>query len=265
MADPRRLESPSPEAADRDSRAEALLVEGLDQYFAGRYDDAIHLWTRVLFLDRSHARARAYIDRARTAMAERQRRADEMLQASRELMSEGNTAAARELLTRAAATTGDDDRVAETRARLERVERAMRGATDAARVAVVDAVPVRREASRVIRLRRLRVAAGAVVLATVGVLMARQWFVVESQAPPLPVVERVEPPAVPSRGEVALLRARTLYGRGRLADALRALEGVEGEGDDRVEADRLKTTIQQMLLATGHGAASPIEVERGRP
>ena len=92
----RRLESVlPPSAADRDSQAEALLVDGLDRYFAGRYEDAIHLWTRVLFLDRSHARARAYIDRARTALAERQRRAEEMLQASRELLEHGQTEAAR--------------------------------------------------------------------------------------------------------------------------------------------------------------------------
>ena len=40
---------------------ESLLVAGLDRYFAGDYDGAIHAWTRVLFLDRRHARARAYI------------------------------------------------------------------------------------------------------------------------------------------------------------------------------------------------------------
>ena len=45
--------------ADRLGQAEALLVDGLDCYFAARYEDAIHIWTRVLFLDRSHARARA--------------------------------------------------------------------------------------------------------------------------------------------------------------------------------------------------------------
>ena len=37
------------------------------------YEQAIHVWTRVLFLDRGHARARAYIERARSALAERQR------------------------------------------------------------------------------------------------------------------------------------------------------------------------------------------------
>ena len=73
---------------------------GSTRYFAGRYEEAIHLWTRVLFLDRNHARARAYIERARTALAEMQRRSDELLQASRDLLEQGETDAARQLLTR---------------------------------------------------------------------------------------------------------------------------------------------------------------------
>ncbi|MDQ3071329.1 MAG: hypothetical protein M3R55_16555, partial [Acidobacteriota bacterium] len=39
---------------------EELLIAGLDRYFAGRHEDAIHVWTRVLFIDRGHRRARAY-------------------------------------------------------------------------------------------------------------------------------------------------------------------------------------------------------------
>ena len=127
MVDPRRLESDSAadarEAADRDSQTDALLVEGLDRYFTGRYEDAIHLWTRLLFLDRNHAKARAYIDRARTALAERQRRSEEMLQASRVLLEQGETEAARDLLTEAVAQGGEDDQAAALRLRLERVER----------------------------------------------------------------------------------------------------------------------------------------------
>src|ERR1700722_14628742 len=65
---------------DRDAKIEQLLLVGLDHYFASRYELAINVWTRALFLDRSHARARAYIDRARSAQAERQRESEELLQ-----------------------------------------------------------------------------------------------------------------------------------------------------------------------------------------
>ena len=50
--------------AERDAKIESLLLAGLDHYFAADYAQAIDIWTRALFLDRNHARARAYIERA---------------------------------------------------------------------------------------------------------------------------------------------------------------------------------------------------------
>ena len=74
MSDPLRTEtSRAHEAvsrADREAKIEQLLLAGLDQYFAQQYDQAINVWTRVLFFDRSHARARAYIERARSAQSD---------------------------------------------------------------------------------------------------------------------------------------------------------------------------------------------------
>src|ERR1700682_4822972 len=84
MSDPRRT-APSraleaaPEAG-RDAKIERLLLVGLDHYFTAQYEQAINVWTRALFLDRNHARARAYIERARSALAERQRESEELLQ-----------------------------------------------------------------------------------------------------------------------------------------------------------------------------------------
>src|SRR6188768_116282 len=122
MAEPHRLK-PSDDA-DRDTRAESLLVDGLDRYLAGRFEDAIHIWTRVLFLDRSHARARASIDRARTAIAERQRASEEMLHVTSEVLTRGDAAEARRLLDEILNSGGDDERAAELRVRIERLERA---------------------------------------------------------------------------------------------------------------------------------------------
>jgi len=65
MSDPLRTESArasdAEAASDRDAKIEQLLLVGLDHYFAAHYELAINVWTRALFLDRSHARARAYI------------------------------------------------------------------------------------------------------------------------------------------------------------------------------------------------------------
>jgi hypothetical protein len=65
--------------AEREARIEQLLLSGLDHYFAGQYEQAINIWTRVAFLERGHGRARAYIERARSALAERQRESEELL------------------------------------------------------------------------------------------------------------------------------------------------------------------------------------------
>src|SRR4029450_3562374 len=66
--------------AERNAKIEQLLIAGLDHYFAARYEQAINVWTGALFFDRGHPRARAYIDRARSALAERQRESEELLQ-----------------------------------------------------------------------------------------------------------------------------------------------------------------------------------------
>ena len=83
MSDPLRTDGPSSidpaHVPDRDAKIEQLLLAGLDHYFGARYDQAIAVWSRALFLDRNHARARAYIDRARNALAERQRESEELL------------------------------------------------------------------------------------------------------------------------------------------------------------------------------------------
>ena len=49
-AAPRELADDA-DGVDRESRIEQLLLAGLDQYFAGRYEQAIDVWTRVAFLD----------------------------------------------------------------------------------------------------------------------------------------------------------------------------------------------------------------------
>ena len=84
--------------AERDARIEQLLLSGLDEYFAHRYEHAINLWTRVLFFDRHHDRARAYIERARSAQAERQRESEAVLHQGIEAFRAGDVERARTLV-----------------------------------------------------------------------------------------------------------------------------------------------------------------------
>src|SRR5690348_7430309 len=106
--------------ADREAKIEQLLLSGLDQYFAGQYEQAITVWTRALFLDRSHARARAYIERARSAQAERQRESEALLHDGAAAVRRGDPSEARRLLDAAMSHGGPSDEVL---ALLDRVER----------------------------------------------------------------------------------------------------------------------------------------------
>jgi hypothetical protein len=265
MSDPLTFESlraaDALSGAERDARVEHLLLQGLDHYFAGRYDTAIHVWTRVLFLDRGHARARAYIERARSAQAERQRESDELLHQGVAAFDRGDTGDAKELLT-AAVSQGASPEVALSY--LGRIDRLRPGWT-----ATADGGSDRREPPRTVavaaapmppRTRRwtplLALGTCVVVLAAWG---AWTWFQVDDpsaalQAQPAATVEAAaaveEPLPVPRVAEMALGRAREQFAAGHAFDALRTL-AVVGPGDPlAAEAGRLRADIQRALLST---------------
>src|SRR5437762_8876953 len=111
--------------ADRDAKIEQLLLVGLDHYFANRYELAINVWTRALFLDRSHARARAYIERARSAQAERQRESEELLQNGVSAFQRGDGSEARRLLEAAIEGGAPSEEALVVLERLNRLEMAV--------------------------------------------------------------------------------------------------------------------------------------------
>ena len=127
MSEPQRAADPpegSPADIDereRSSRVEQLLLAGLDHYFAGQYEQAIDVWTRVAFLERRHGKARAYIERARGALAERQRESEELVDRGRAALDAGDVPTARRLLTEAVAQGGGGDTAALLLERLNRV------------------------------------------------------------------------------------------------------------------------------------------------
>jgi len=249
------------DGASRESQMDALLEDGLEQYFSGRFEDAIHLWTRVLFFDRTHARARAYIDRARTALAEQHRRSEELLQSSRELLNQGQTDAARRLLTEAVAARGDEIQAAALGAHLDRVERA-RG-TIPARVMhppVADPIPGwswHRTSPGML---------GGVLVAVLTVTLGGIALV--SVTDPSDALPALKPSTaetglpVLSSSEVALVRARTAFSGGRLAEALQKLDRVGPDSPQREAADALRTEIQQLLLASVRPSSPSLEAIR---
>ena len=271
MADPLRDQDTSAAfPPGRESRIEELLLAGLDHYFSGQHELAISVWTRVLFLDRSHARARAYIERARGAIAERHREGEELLQTGAAAFARGDTDDARRLLVSAAERGA---RPEEARAMLERLERLAPADIDLD-PAPAPAPRIRRYTQRLASggahagpgRRGVRAATLLLVLAiglATGVLamIARSsgawpWSLsLASSAGAARVA--VEPLPVPSASDVWLARARAWSGSGRLRDALAALEAIRPGDPLRAQADDLRARIQQQLLDSAHAHQTP--------
>ena len=247
---------------NRDAKIEQLLLAGLDHYFSGRYDQAINVWTRALFFDRSHPRARAYIERARSALAERQRESEELLHNGIAALDRGERAEARRLLQAAIDRGAHAD---DARGLLDRLNHELEA----------DTILPAPEAIRITPPRRARAApagapsrsrAGVNILLALAVVAAaglgayglvgrdgsdwRSRFDFQSgpvgTAPPAPAREVGLP--LPQRGEMALSRARSLAAGGRLREALAVVETVRPADPQKPEADRLRSDIQRQLL-----------------
>jgi tetratricopeptide (TPR) repeat protein len=271
MSDPLRIDGSRAHAdvvsaSERDAKIEQLLLVGLDHYFAARYELAINVWTRALFLDRSHARARAYIDRARSALAERQRESEELLQNGVAAFQRGEGGEARRLLQAAIDGGAPSEEALAVLDRLNRLEpastpvisppaeRTSRGRTQQGSRAVTHPLGSLGLISIIL-----------VAVAMTGLAAVIAWNVVDWRSIGVfaGVTERSESsPAVasapvpvdaslplPKRGETALLRARALAAGGHLRDALVTLDAVRPTDPELAEANQLRADIQQQLLA----------------
>lgn len=269
MTDPLRSDQlPEPGEVperDRDARIESLLLAGLDHYFLGQHDRAISVWTRVLFLDRNHARAKAYIDRARSAVAERQREGDELLHTGAAAVDRGDTSAARRLLTSAVERGAATEDALVLLERLHRLEHASAGVPRAAVVAPSVAATESLSAPVVDRAgssRAIWLATGVLAgLAAAGIVawvaLARpDWLPVSPAGRSPRSVVATEPLQIPVASEIALSRARRLYDDGRLRDALATLRGIGRADPFRTQADELAATIQRRLLETARIATA---------
>jgi tetratricopeptide (TPR) repeat protein len=287
MSDPLRTDGTrahdTAPALDRDAKIEQLLLLGLDHYFAARYELAINVWTRALFLDRAHPRARAYIERARSALAERQRESEELLQNGVAAFQRGDADEARRLLHAAIEGGAPSEEALAVLERLNRLDAPL----------VPEVVPVSTGATR----RRVPLAAvaaasglrGVVVAGLIAVIVAsaggyaawsqrvdwrlfastlRSAFTGETPVAraAVPVTREITLP-VPRRGEETLARARTLAAGGHLREALAALNEIRATDPQKGESDRLRGDIQRQLLTLSSvvPVAPPDHVKGERP
>ncbi|MGE0449118.1 MAG: hypothetical protein AB7Q29_05975 [Vicinamibacterales bacterium] len=277
MSDPIRSEaSHTPEPAtnaDREAKIEQLLLAGLEHYLAARYEHAINIWTRALFLDRSHAKARAYIDRARTALAERQRESEALLHDGAAAIDRGDSSEARRLVHAAMNQAGPSDEAIVLLERAARLDHVFDVGTDSdldgPRLTLDDAAPSRSRAAW------LTLAALVIIIVAAGLFAAGatspEWSALVERSmsrQPDPhaaaaAIRLDELPAVPRRAAAALDRARALVRSGRLHDAIPLLESVPVAAPERSEADRLRGDIQRQLMALESAAAGAALGARG--
>ena len=261
---PRRSEADA--GAEDEGRIEHLLVTGLDHYFAGDFEAAINLWTRVLFLDRNHDRARAYIDRARSAQAEQLRISEALVHEGLAAFDKGEVARARALLSDALDQGASHDVALGVLGRIDRLDAGTRSAapTPAARKRVfANPSPVAD-----VNLRRGTVAkwwATAAAIVVVGavsfVLVAPnslgEWFPVQPTiGAPVPVAAAPAQLPLPSPNESYVVQARALFAGGKLRDALHALDRIPVGDALRPDAERIRADIQRELLAVAGAEAS---------
>jgi hypothetical protein len=261
--------SPDP---DRDALIERLLLAGLDHYFEGRYEQAVNVWTRVAFLERGHGRARAYIDRARGALAEQQRESDELLHRGLDAYRAGDLAGARDLLTRAVADGGSETALLF----LQRLGIAEAGhAASALLPQNGDESGSRRQPFRSqgdgpesAPTNWFATIALSAVVATAIILTAQpiaSWL--GDRAPAAPAVSPRPAESIPvlRSAETRLGQARALFAAGRPNAALQVLDAIDRGDPLRGEADALTATIQNALLAAVVSGAGAPEPDKARP
>jgi hypothetical protein len=244
---------------DRDARIEELLIAGLDRYFAGDYEQAINVWTRVLFIDRGHARARAYIERARTALAERQRHGDELLHTGSAAVDRGDASMARALVTSAVEHGAAADEALAIMARIDRLESVTPGRR--APSSPRDGFTLSRRSPGAGAPRSARwqsigigVLAGVLIGAAALAALLPGGLPFGDPVDPGPLSTVNAPLPVPSIGEIALSRAEALHAVGRFHEALTALTAVPMGDPHRGRAEALTERIQRQLLAAARSA-----------
>lgn len=252
--------------ADREALIERLLLAGLDHYFDGNYEQAVNVWTRVAFLERGHGRARAYIERARGALAERQRQSEELLHGGIAAYEAGDLARARDLLTRAIAEGGANETALVFLQRLSRLDTDSSAAPAAS---MSRREPFARAEETLLRGRHRLVKARRVswfwTIAVCGglsaaILLAAQpiasWLGDLPVSAPAAGSQPVEPLPIVRAADMRLAEARALYAQGRWLDALRAIDDVQAGDPLRPAADQLKADVQRSLLAAVGGASA---------
>ncbi len=268
-----------PAKAEAMARKTSLLLrQGDGLYRMGLYPQAIHVWTRILFLDRGNVEAREAIDRAQRAQAEKQRKLDVIFMEASKALDDGDRQQARRQLARVLAM---DPRHSEGRSLWEKIETLDRRGEVMSRSTYLSSDPEQEKTSK----RRRRRAAKAklagrrkasspspwkmavflfcafCLLGLGGLYLHLNWdslvsdrsFAALRQAGPESLGER-EPPPMPLPAEFHYYNGARLYAKGHLRAALAELARVDRQAGFFAEARSLSIRIEEKLMRDAIGS-----------
>ena len=221
------------------------------------------MWTRVAFLERGHGRARAYIERARSALAERQRESEESLHQGIAAYQAGELQRARDLLTRAVEQGGANEMALVFLQRLGRLDAATPPTRERTTTRPVSGrrLPIDGMTRRTDWLATGAASVAITALILLGALRTASWLRESPVAVRAGDAAARDPLPIVRDGERRIDRAQVLRDSGRLREALRELDDIELGDPLRPQADRLRTEIQHVLLSAvagrPDGAAEP--------
>jgi len=266
------LDSPQVAAKIRD-----LLRRGQELAEAGRYHPAINVWTRILFLDRGNRVARECIERAKRAVAEREREFDAKVQEASRLLEGGDRRGARQLV---ASVLDRDRRHPEARSLWEKLEiledrgprkemgpsslslgeRVFSGSRGRARAA-----SAARQAGRIVQPARVSAVkmaaflfcalclfgAGALYLHLNWGFLIREGPFASARDVGPGAIDPIEIPPLPFPAELHYYSGHRLFAKGRYREALAELGRVDRQSPAFEAARSLTLRIEERLLRGG--------------
>jgi tetratricopeptide (TPR) repeat protein len=261
-----------------------LLSQGEALFATGRYHEAIHVWTRILFVDRSNSEARIRIDRAKDAVAERLRTLDARVEEARALLDGGNVEGARERVRSVLAADGRHGDARQLADAIDALQRKMEPPVSPPEPATLS--PRQTASSKGVILRvpkkaRGEVRGGGTGLRMAGFLFAasalfgasalylsRNWDAIvgdgafgRSRDPAAAFAGR--PGAtVPDLSELHFFNGERLFAQGRYREALSELRRVDRDSKVAPDARSLVLRIEERLLRDPADEASKEEVSR---
>jgi tetratricopeptide (TPR) repeat protein len=266
-----------------------LLRQGEDLYSRGLYHQAIHVWTRILFLDRGNPEARLRIDDAKNAVAELQRRLDAQIAEAKELFDAGEIEAARERVRSVLAADGSHGEAIQLAEAIEALDRKSEPPQEASRQAdslapktsspaqgVVIRVPKgprpshRVAPSGASRSKMAAFLCGALLLFVVSAFyLSENWEAIVSDGATghradlaTAVLSERLAASVPDLSQLHYYNGERLFAQGRYRDALAELRRVDRGSTVMVGARSLIVRIEDRLLRGPTGPEPAIDAAR---